>query len=247
MSIEQSKVWQVIRYIDNINSSGESATQHVKTIAPHHEDGDFDEEEDSYNHLIEEDDDDEEEEEEDEDFISYDSESSTSAPSTLMDSSTAIIGRPPMMLDLGMAGSHDVRPEHSHLNHSHQHQMAQQHLQGSPRLVYVKLGDSPDHVITVNRPMGEELGRMLTSNGTVVNMTSTATVPEHLNITSTTTANDEELTSLTWLQDKNLIQGGWRSKLPFTVSWVIFLQALRSNHLTHILDSPIRVLSHCRN
>lgn len=221
MSIEPRKVWQVIRYVDNING-GEPATQqqpHVQTIAEpplpldsheeEEEDGyDEEEDEDSYNHLIEE----------DEDIISYDSESSYSrpqSPTMLMESSVAGITRP-MVLDL--ATGHTTTISSNSINNSHHHELQQQHhLQvssaSSPRLVYVKLGDASsagDHVITVNRPMVEDhLSRMLSAN-TMLNMSNGG----ELHGTSSTAgaptgATDEELTSLTWLQDKNLIQGEW--------------------------------------
>lgn len=191
MSVEPRKVWQVIRYIDNINSDESTQQQeHVNIISPvgHHEEED---EEDSYTDLIEE-----------QDIISYDSESSTSAQ--LMESPTATVTRP-AVLDLASA-KHDVRPDQ---------------LQVSPRLVYVKLGDSSDHVITVNRPTVEDLSRLLVaSNRYVTEGGEEKTIPTGVSvngngasvetnntITTTISVNDEELTSLTWLQDKNLIQG----------------------------------------
>lgn len=214
MSIEQRKVWQVIHKIENL-AGGETATQHVKTISPHlHEDGEyFDEVEDSYNQLIEEEDD---EPEEEEDIISYDSESSNL--DTPMEP-TATLLRPPIVLDLATTNhSSNGGVLHSQAPPTHQIHLPQQHIQVSPRLVYVKLGDPSDHVIAaVNRPMADDLSRMLTNANTVVNMTNTeqnhgTTIAARAPNTTTTTTNastgnDEELTSLTWLQDKNLIQG----------------------------------------
>lgn len=189
MSVEPRKVWQVIRYIDNVNSdeSTQQQQEHVNTISPvgHHDEED---EDDSYTHLIEE-----------QDIISYDSESSTSAQ--LMESPTATITRP-AVLDLASI-KHEVRSDQ---------------LQVSPRLVYVKLGDSSDHVITVNRPMVEDLSRLLgASNRYVTESGEDKAIPTGVLVngngasaettTTTISVNDEELTSLTWLQDKNLIQG----------------------------------------
>lgn len=177
MSVEPQKVWQVIRYIDNIN--GDDTTQHVKTSV------DDEDEDDSYNHLIEE-----------QDIISYDSESSTSAQ--LMEAPTATITRP-AVLDLATKRTTD------------------QPLQLSPRLVYVKLGDSSsDHVITTNRPTVDDLNRILGHTTRYIAEAedkSTNGAPGHPSdpskaaTPSISSANDEELTSLTWLQDKNLIQG----------------------------------------
>lgn len=227
MSIEPRKVWQVIRYVDNING-GEPATQqqpHVQTIAApplpldsHHEeeeeDGyDEEEDEDSYNHLIEEDD-------EDEDIISYDSESSFSrpqSPTMLMDSSSVAGITRPMVLDLATGHTTTISSNNNNNSHHHEPQQQQHHLQvsssSSPRLVYVKLGDAStagDHVITVNRPMVEDhLSRMLSAN-TMVNMSNGGELHGTSNTAGAPTgATDEELTSLTWLQDKNLIQGEW--------------------------------------
>lgn len=236
MSIEPRKVWQVIRYIDNIHGGEAAAAKQAETTDKkygktipsdpdeeehlHHqveeeeehpeEDVDFEDDEDSYNHLIEE--------EDEEDIISYDSESS-SPSRQLMESPTAF-QRPPMVLDLATNGN-------SNSGH-HDHQVGL--LQVPPRLVYVKLGgdSSENHVIKVNRPMAEDLSRMLSSNAAAAAALVSsagglvATLPEQFNITSSTSSsnsqkssttgtNDEELTSLTWLQDKNLIHGkcGW--------------------------------------
>lgn len=241
MSIEQRKVWQVIQYIDNINSGSETATQHDKAIAPPHT-----EEEDSFNHLIEETDQDEEEidEEEDEDIISYESESSNFGLSTLMESPAAI-PRPSMVLDLATGnngtkiGSHELQMAPQQQNHPH--------VQMSPRLVYVKLGDSTDHVITVNRPMVEDLSRILSANA-MVNMATGAAPEQQPKNTSTTTTNDEELTSLTWLQDKNLIQGkcvvfGSQANRLLPVIWVHSLTGL--THFPTHLYLPLSL--GCRN
>lgn len=214
MSIEPRKVWQVIRYIDNINHDDESSTittQHVKTAGTHPQQSHDDEEddEDSYNHLIEE-----------QDIISYDSESSSSAQ--LMDSPT--VTRPPSAAALDLAASTST-PLQTRVLSANGHDMRQEPIQvPAPRLVYVKLGDPADHVITVNRPMVDDLNRMLVGNrfgpessggngvcddktsGGAVNM-STGSGEPMSGTTTTPAANDEELTSLTWLQDKNLIQG----------------------------------------
>lgn len=259
MSIEPRKVWQVIRYVDNINSGEPSATQqqqHVQAIAEppssssllgdsheeeeEEEDGyeEEDFEEDSYNHLIEEadgddlerdEDEEEDDDEDDEDIISYDSESSFSrahSPAP-MESSTTVTR--PMVLDLATGHTTISSSHHHELRADRHHHQLQ--VTSVPRLVYVKLGggggDSStagDHVTTVDRPMVDDLSRMLSANA-MVHMAAGAGEPGHhqLNITTsphagaqppppqttTTTggATDEELTSLTWLQDKNLIQG----------------------------------------